>query len=106
MLASGVQQLFDVGGFRAIMESLGYPDYFSKIIGGWKILGVLAILIPGRALLKEWTYAGFFFVTSGAIVSHLFTHNSIIEIIGPLLLLVMTVLSWYFRGAARLVKVQ
>jgi hypothetical protein len=41
------------------------------IIGVWKLLGVIAILIPKRLLLKEWAYAGFFFVMSGAVISHL-----------------------------------
>jgi hypothetical protein len=45
--------------------------YFLIIIGIWKLLGVLAILVPKFPLVKEWAYAGFFFVMSGAIVTHL-----------------------------------
>lgn len=80
---------------------LGYPVYFLSIIGVWKLLGAVAILIPGFPLVKEWAYAGFFFVMSGAIVSHLVCNDGLIELFGPSLLLVLTCLSWYFRPASR-----
>ena len=67
------------------------------ILGVWKILGVIAILIPKYPLLKEWAYAGFFFAMSGAIISHIAIGDSILKILPPLLLLVLTVISWYFR---------
>jgi hypothetical protein len=50
-------------------------------------------------LLKEWAYAGFFFVMSGAIFSHIAVGNGIKDMGGPILLLVLTVVSWYFRPA-------
>ena len=49
---------------------LGYPSYFLTIIGVWKLSGAIAILIPKYPLLKEWAYAGFFFVMTGAVFSH------------------------------------
>src|SRR3546814_11364645 len=70
MLAGGIQQLFLSGNFVEIFESLGYPLYFMHLLGVWKILGTIAILVPGYRFLKEWTYAGFFFVWSGALFSH------------------------------------
>ena len=97
MLASGVQQLLHMKSFVDIVIPLGYPIYFLTILGVWKILGVIAILIPKFALLKEWAYAGFFFVMSGAIISHLASGDPINTIIPSSILLVMTVLSWYFR---------
>ena len=81
--------------------SLGFPVYLMTIIGVWKILGVIAILIPKRPLLKEWAYAGFFFVMSGAIFSHIALGDSVIELLPALLLLVLTLASWYFRSANR-----
>ncbi|MBT2619344.1 DoxX family protein [Chryseobacterium sp. ISL-6] len=81
--------------------SLGFPVYLMTIIGVWKILGVIAILIPKRPLLKEWAYAGFFFVMSGAIISHLASDHNFSKIFASLLLLVLTVISWYFRPAER-----
>jgi len=77
--------------------NLGYPLYLMSVLGIWKILGVIAILIPNFTLLKEWAYAGFFFVMTGAIVSHALSGNSINEIFPPLLLLILTGISWYFR---------
>jgi hypothetical protein len=71
------------------------------ILGVWKILGAIAVLIPKFALLKEWAYAGFFFSMSGAILSHMASGNSINEIFPALLLLVLTIVSWYFRPADR-----
>ena len=43
------------------MRHLGYPDYFSRILGVWKVLGGIAILAPRLPLLKEWAYAGMLF---------------------------------------------
>ena len=54
-----------------LITPLGYPLYFLYIIGIWKILGVIAILVPRFKLVKEWAYAGFFFLMTGALVSHL-----------------------------------
>jgi hypothetical protein len=66
-----------------------------------KILGVIAILIPKFPLLKEWAYAGFFFAMSGAAISHLAVGQNFTETIPSLILLIATVLSWYFRPADR-----
>lgn len=101
MVASGIQQIFAIGGFVEIMERLGFPGYFSIVLGVWKIAGVLAILIPKFPLLKEWAYAGFFFVMSGAIVSHLAVADKAVELFAPLFLLVLTVVSWYFRPESK-----
>ena len=84
-----------------MMTHLGYPVYFLTILGVWKILGVIAILIPKFPLLKEWAYAGFFFTMSGAVISHLIVGDDAKEIFGPTLLLILTVVSWYFRPADR-----
>ena len=99
MLASGLQQIFHTKSFVDIIVPLGYPIYFLTILGIWKILGVVALLIPKFPLLKEWAYAGFFFAMSGAMFSHIASGNSLTEIFPSLTLLIMIVLSWYFRPA-------
>lgn len=101
MIASGIQQIFTIGGFVEIMRKLAFPTYFSKILGIWKLMGVTVILIPGFPLLKEWAYAGFVFVLSGAIISHLVVADGTKEIFAPAFLLVITMLSWYFRPMNR-----
>lgn len=101
MLSTGLVQLMQVKEEVVMMRQLGYPQYFLPLLGTWKLLGVVAILIPKLPLLKEWAYAGFFFAMSGAIVSHLAVGDGATELFGPVLLLVLTVLSWYFRPAER-----
>ena len=105
MLSTGVVQLFklkgDGPGSVDNMTDLGYPAYVVTILGIWKILGVVALLIPKFPLVKEWAYAGFFIAMSGAISSHLINGDEAKEIFGPTLLLNLTVVSWYFRLADR-----
>ena len=97
MLAGGIQQMLQIGGYNEIITQLGYPLYLLSILGTWKILGVVAILIPKKALLKEWSYAGFFFAMSGATISHLAVGQSITEAMPSIILLLVTITSWYFR---------
>ena len=107
MLASGIQQVFRTKGMIEMMAPLGYPIYFYNIIGAWKILGVIAILIPGLPLLKEWAYAGFFFVMTGALISHLAIGDTgAKEIVGPLMQTVFIMFSWYFRPESRKMPAQ
>lgn len=101
MLSTGLVQLFHVKEEVDLILSLGYPVYFLTLLGTLKVLGVVVLLMPGFPLLKEWAYAGFFFSMSGAIVSHIASGNSMNEIFPPLLLLVLTIASWYFRPAGR-----
>src|SRR5258705_2501442 len=91
MLSTGIVQLFKVKTEADFTARLGYPAYFLTILGVWKILGVVIVLIPKFALLKEWAYAGFFFAMSGAVFSHIASGNSVNEITPPLVLLILTV---------------
>ena len=104
MLSTGIVQLLKTkegqGGVDMITH-LGYPVYLLTMLGMGKILGVIVILIPKFRVLKEWAYAGFFFMMSGAIFSHIAAGDAINEIFPSLLLLVLTVVSWYFRPADR-----
>jgi len=104
MVSTGAVQLFKAkegqGGIDMITH-LGYPVYLLTLLGIWKILGVVAVLIPKFPLLKEWAYAGIFFVMSGAIFSHIATGDPMRALFPSLLLLILTVVSWYFRPADR-----
>src|SRR5690242_2709808 len=101
MLSTGIVQLIKMKEEVDMMIRLGYPLYFLTIIAVWKILGVIAILVPKFPILKEWAYAGFFFVMTGAVISHLAIGDEAKELFGPILLLVLTAVSWYFRPAGR-----
>jgi uncharacterized membrane protein YphA (DoxX/SURF4 family) len=69
MVFSSIHQIQNSPDAHAFMSHLGYPDYFSQFIGVMKVLGVIAILVPGFPRLKEWAYAGLFFDLVGAIYS-------------------------------------
>jgi len=101
MVSTGAVQLLKVKEETEMLTRLGYPDYLLTLLGVWKILGVAAVLAPKFPLLKEWAYAGFFFAMSGAVVSHLAVGDGAIELFGPALLIILTIVSWYFRPADR-----
>ena len=101
MASTGGVQLFKLPADVEMMTRLGYPRYLLTILGVWKLLGVIAVLAPKFPVVKEWAYAGFFFAMSGAIFSHLASGDGAKEFFGPTLLLILTVVSWYFRPADR-----
>ena len=101
MTSTGIVQFIKMKEEVDLFNRLGYPIYFLTILGIWKILGVVAVLIPRFPLLKEWAYAGFFFAMSGAVFSHLAKGDDTKEFFGPILLLILTVVSWYFRPEDR-----
>ena len=102
MLAQGFAQISHTSGYiDMIVAHLGYPSYFLYIIGVWKILGVIAILVPDFKVLKEWAYAGFFFIMSGAVFSHIAAGDSIFSSAPALFLIIVIVVSWSFRPADR-----
>jgi DoxX-like family len=86
---------------RDLVAHLGYPSYFLVLLGTWKMLGAVALLIPGRALLKEWAYAGAFFTYTGAIVSHLTTGYALGEVPVLIFLTALTIGSWALRPTSR-----
>lgn len=103
MFATGIGQLFKANGQGGadMIAHLGYPPYVLTILAVWKILGVVVVLIPKFPLVKEWAYAGFFFIMSGAIFSHLAVNDPVVEIFPALLLVILTIVSWYFRPECR-----
>lgn len=76
---------------KLMHDGLGYPVYFISFISVAKILGVIAILIPGLDRIKEWAYAGLFFDLAGAIYSGIAASGSF----DPMIL---TMLAWIIPG--------
>jgi hypothetical protein len=76
------------------LTHLGYPAYFATILGVWKLLGVAAIATPGHLRVKEWAYAGFFFVLTGAAMSHAVAHDPAATVLVPVAVLVLVMTSW------------
>lgn len=101
MLAGGIGQImqekFNVVG----VTHLGYPSYILYILGTWKILGVFVILAPKLKLMKEWAYAGFFFLLTGAVVSHIVSGDQMVEYIAPFIFGCLVVCSWHLRPSDR-----
>lgn len=83
-----------------VLAGLGYPAYLLWIIGIWKILGAIALAVPGFPRLKEWAYAGIVFELSGAVASLAACGRSP-DLIAPLFLLGLTLASWALRPASR-----
>jgi hypothetical protein len=101
MSSTGIVQLIRMEEEVLNFTNLNYPVYLMTIIGIWKLLGVVAILIPKYPILKEWAYVGFFFAMSGAIISHLVIADEVVPFFGPALLLLLTIVSWFFRPEDR-----
>ncbi len=107
MTSTGIVQILQVkgqtgpGGEDSVVKHLGYPTYFLVLVGVWKLLGVIGVLVPKFPLLKEWAYAGFFFLMTGAIISHVAVGGGFGETFPSVLLLVLTITSWYARPAGR-----
>jgi len=101
ILSSAIVQLLHVREEVDFFSQLGYPPYLLTILGAWKIPGVIVILMPRMRLLKEWAYAGFFFCMSGAAFSHMSVGNGPKDVLAPLFLVGLTIVSWYFRPRDR-----
>ena len=97
----GIWDIARIPYVRDLVAHLGYPSYFLVLLGTWKVLGAVALLIPGRPLLKEWAYAGAFFVYTGAIASHLTTGYDVGEVALLAVMTALTVLSWALRPPGR-----
>jgi hypothetical protein len=71
MLSSAIPNIMSAREWIYIFHILGYPLYMLPFIGVAKLLGVIAILVPGFPRIKEWAYAGLFFDLTGAVYSGL-----------------------------------
>lgn len=95
-----LQADFTVSGFVV----LGLPVYVMVLVGFWKVLGSIVILLPGLPRVKEWAYAGLVFDVTGAIVAHWATGDFgawAFHIVINLVFLALTVASWALRPASR-----
>jgi hypothetical protein len=93
---------------HGVVPVLGYPMYFFAILGFWKVLGAIAILVPRYPRLKEWAYAGIFFDLTGAAASVAAVGSYgayAFHVIAPLILTVFTVVSWALRPESRKVGI-
>jgi hypothetical protein len=93
---------------HGVVPVLGYPMYFFAILGFWKVLGAIAILVPRYPRLKEWAYAGIFFDLTGAAASCAAVGGYGaygFHVLAPLILTGITVASWALRPESRTIGV-
>ncbi len=105
MLTSAIPNLLASEEWIAIMESLGYPAYLLPFLGVAKLLGVVALVVPGFARLKEWAYAGFFFDLLGATYSAIAVEGLQLPhafMVIPFTLLALSYVYWHKRNAQRI----
>jgi uncharacterized membrane protein YphA (DoxX/SURF4 family) len=108
-MSGGVAQILQ---YRAnphgVVPELGYPMYFFAILGVWKVLGAITILVPGFPRLKEWAYAGIFFDLTGAAASCAAVGGYGaygFHIIAPLIIAGFLMTSWALRPPSRTIGV-
>ena len=89
---------------HGVVAVLGYPTYFFAILGFWKVLGAIAILVPRFPRLKEWAYAGIFFDLTGAAASCVAIGGYGaygFHVLAPLIIVGFTAASWALRPESR-----
>ncbi|HTG70020.1 MAG TPA: DoxX family protein [Candidatus Udaeobacter sp.] len=104
VMLSGIGQLMQYGGNLELVKKLGYPLYVLTILGIWKVLGAIALVVPGFPRLKEWVHAGIFFLMTGAALSHVFANDygdNGFNIILPLSYAALNIASWALRPKSR-----
>ncbi|MDQ6422262.1 DoxX family protein [Paenibacillus sp. LHD-117] len=104
ILLSGIGQLMQLGGNVELVKNLGFPLYVMTILGIWKVLGSVALIVPGFPRLKEWVHAGIFFLMTGAALSHAFANDygdNGFNFILPLSYAALNIASWALRPKSR-----
>lgn len=100
-LAHGREALVAGQPVVAVITQLGYPVYVLTILGGWKLLGAVALLVPRLPRLKEWAYAGTFFEMTGAAVSLWVRGADVGTVSFPLFVAALALASWALRPRDR-----
>lgn len=104
IMLSGIGQIMQYGGNIGLVTNLGYPLYVLTILGIWKLLGSIALVVPGFPRLKEWVHAGIFFLMTGAAISHVFANDQGdygFSIFLPISYAVLNIASWALRPENR-----
>jgi hypothetical protein len=96
MTISGVLALTHAPGMMKALAHLGYPAYFSNLLGVAKLAGVCVLLVPGWARLKEWAYAGFGITILSACYSHLLSGDGFLAL-EPLITFIALLASYLTR---------
>lgn len=96
--ASGLLDLVQPTSFQEAITRSGYPAHFFSILGFWKVAGVLALVVPCPARIKEWASAGFFFALTGATASHVLGGDPLGDAAPAVVLLTLGATSYALRA--------
>lgn len=80
----------------AALQRLGYPPYIMPLMGGLKLLGVIALLQTRYQRIKEWVFAGVAFIFIGAAFSHLAAKHPFSEAVAPIIALAVMLAVYVF----------
>ena len=103
-LGSGAANLLRLSHVARDMTHLGYPAYFSTILGVWKLLGAIVVAVPGLHRPKEWAYAGMMFDLTGAAISRAVMGDGATGAMPPLMLAMLVAGSWALRSSGGLLE--
>jgi hypothetical protein len=95
LTAGSVWNFLQIEFARVQYSHLGFPDYFAYISGAWQVGGAAVIIAPRFPRLKEWAYAGAFFLWSSAVATHLLKGDYIVSVwLAPLVFAMFAIASW------------
>ena len=92
-----IPDLLSMPDALAVFKQLGYPAYLSPFMGAIKLLGVIAILIPGFPRIKEWVYAGFVYDLTGATYSSIAIGTPILQVLPMLIGYALIIISYIYH---------
>lgn len=95
MVGGGFGDALQTESALQVFRHLGYPNYFSTMLGVAQLLGVVTLLVPVPRTLREWAYAGFTFDIGAAILSILSVGDPLSHVAIPLYALAMLQLSYF-----------
>jgi hypothetical protein len=100
MAISGLMAITHRPAMMKAMDHLGYPAYFSNLLGAGKLVGLVVLLAPGLPRLKEWVYAAFGIMVLSAAYSH-YSAGDGWESLEPLVTFAALVISYGTRPMER-----
>jgi uncharacterized membrane protein YphA (DoxX/SURF4 family) len=84
------------GSVAMVVKQMGYPAYFLPFIGVAKILGGIALLVPGFPRIKEWAYSGLMFDLVAAVYSFICIGLPASDWLAMLLFILVLSASYFF----------
>ena len=85
--------------------ALGFPIHFVVLLGAWKVLGAIAIVLPRLPLVKEWAYFGIVLDLTGAAYTSVATGAAWWHAAAPLAIALLAAVSWALRPDSRRLRV-